>query len=133
MIPSLSFVIVQHEKAIKSGATNSEDYILIMKRIISKLRTVTSAYRSLHAEVIEVVNKIIDENQELKSNYFLVGISLLSLHNEIKGKLIPVNLSQDADELIDMYASEDDDSTALNDNGVYAKKFIGDLERYYFM
>jgi len=127
LMMGFSFLVEQYKKALESGASESEDYMLLINKIIKKLKLIMRVYKLYHKEVIEVVNEVIIKNSSIPNNYLLVGISILSLHREIRPLMILINLSTEADELIDMYASEDN-SSSLSENAVYTELLIEQLK-----
>lgn len=130
LLPAFSFLVQQQKSALEAGATGNEDYMIILTRMIRKLKSTTSLYTNLHKEVIEIVNKIIFKHEHTPNIYFLVGLSLISYHNEMRSKVIPTGLSDDADTLFDIFSSEDD-TNAINRNVEYTELLVNDIKEYY--
>ena len=97
LLPAYTYMQTQLAKQ-DEAEKKAYDYILA-KRITSSMLTKIIIFKDVHQKAINKFNKLEEKFRENKINVFLLGLSLLAKHMEVKNKAINIGLSSEIVEL----------------------------------
>lgn len=108
LLSAFSFLTSKYQEAKENSKEDDEvniDELKIVEVIISRLAVVLKPYKKIHMEAVVYVNDVIQSGDTTHANTFLLGITLLNLHSELKSKIIRVSKDK---EVLQLFANFDE-------------------------
>lgn len=118
LMPAFTFIFESITKHTTAEDRETRDYELA-KRISRTIATRLLAYQNIQKDALEKWKKVESELGEAEYNTFLLGLSLLARHSEVKRKMVYLGLDTDIVELQDL-CFEFYTTDAINNTSNYA-------------